>query len=61
MILTSLLERYAEYCVKRGIDAFARSKEKADAGDNDASVFWYRKYLRYSKRHNKCLKMIERK
>lgn len=61
MILTSLLERYAQYCMKQGNKALAKSKEEADAGNNEVSVSWYQKYLKYSKLHEKCLSLIERK
>lgn len=61
MIFADLLERYALHCMKQGIKAFARSKKESDAGNNDASVFWYQKYLKYSKKHKKYMSLIERK
>ena len=61
MIFTNLLDRYAQYCMKRGNDALAKSREASAAGDNEASVFWYQKYLKYSKKHKKYMSLIERK
>lgn len=50
-----VMDTCAEFCWKKANSALLKSREASTAGDNEASAYWYHKYLKYSRLHDKCV------